>query len=76
MNRFVIAAVAGIIAAAGASSDARAQVTEEMIAGDRDIEQGAVSVRLRSGEDLGGMPIQDFIAHAKQLVDSKAVELS
>ncbi len=47
-----------------------------LIAGDRDIEQGAVSVRLRSGEDLGAMPVADFIAHARRIVDSKALELS
>jgi len=36
MNRFVTAAVAGIVAAASAATGAAAQVTEEMIANDRD----------------------------------------
>ena len=31
-----------------------------LIAGDRDIEAGAVSVRTRGNEDLGGMPVQAF----------------
>jgi threonyl-tRNA synthetase len=31
-----------------------------LIAGDRDIEAGAVSVRTRNNEDLGGMPVEAF----------------
>lgn len=46
-----------------------------LIAGDRDMEAGAVSVRLRSGEDLGGMSIDAFLAYAKQLIDTKSLEL-
>ncbi len=34
-----------------------------LIVGDRDVEQRAVSVRLRTDEDLGAMPLDDF-AHA------------
>jgi threonyl-tRNA synthetase len=33
-----------------------------LIVGDREREADAVAVRLRTGEDLGGMPVQDFIA--------------
>jgi len=47
-----------------------------LIVGDRDVEQSAVSVRLRSGEDLGAMQVQDFITHAKQIVDTKSLELA
>ncbi len=32
-----------------------------LVAGDRERENGHVSVRTRSGEDLGSMPLQDFI---------------
>jgi threonyl-tRNA synthetase len=46
-----------------------------LIAGDRDIEAGAVSVRLRSGEDLGAMPVDDFITYALSIIDNKALEL-
>ncbi|MBN1202926.1 MAG: threonine--tRNA ligase [Anaerolineae bacterium] len=46
-----------------------------LIAGDRDVEAGAVSVRLRSGEDLGAMPVANFIDYARQIVDSKSLEL-
>ncbi len=36
-----------------------------LIAGDRDIEAGAVSVRARDGEDLGAVAVDDFIARLK-----------
>jgi threonyl-tRNA synthetase len=32
-----------------------------LVVGDREKETGAVSVRTRSGEDLGSMPLADFI---------------
>ena len=32
-----------------------------LVVGDREKEKGAVAVRTRSGEDLGSMPVQDFI---------------
>ena len=47
-----------------------------LIAGDRDIAAGAVSVRLRSGEDLGGMPVANFIELARRIVDEKSLELA
>ncbi len=46
-----------------------------LIAGDRDVEAGNVSVRLRTGEDLGGMPVADFIARAKDLVEGKSLSI-
>ncbi|MEP7286750.1 MAG: threonine--tRNA ligase [Chloroflexota bacterium] len=46
-----------------------------LIAGDRDVESGAVSVRLRTGEDLGGMPVADFSKYAQEIINSKAVAL-
>jgi threonyl-tRNA synthetase len=46
-----------------------------LVVGDRDAANEAVSVRLRSGEDLGAMPIADFLAYAQGIVDSKALEL-
>jgi threonyl-tRNA synthetase len=33
-----------------------------LVVGDREKEAGAVSVRSRSGEDLGSMPLADFAA--------------
>ncbi|MCS6870124.1 MAG: threonine--tRNA ligase [Anaerolineae bacterium] len=46
-----------------------------LIAGDRDVEAGAISVRLRSGEDLGGMPVEEFIRVARQINDSRSQRL-
>ena len=46
-----------------------------LIAGDRDVEAGNVSVRLRTDEDLGAMSVDDFVAHITQIVDSKSLEL-
>jgi threonyl-tRNA synthetase len=46
-----------------------------LIAGDRDVEAGAVSVRLRTNEDLGAMPIADFIQKAVSVVENKSLEL-
>jgi len=46
-----------------------------LIVGDRDIEMSAVSVRLRTGEDLGAMGVKEFINHATYLIDVKSLEL-
>ncbi|MCA0456479.1 MAG: threonine--tRNA ligase [Chloroflexi bacterium] len=46
-----------------------------LIVGDKDIEAGGVSVRLRTDEDLGAMPVADFISKAKGLIDSHSLEL-
>jgi threonyl-tRNA synthetase len=42
-----------------------------LVAGDREMEQGAVSVRLRSGEDLKSKPVEEFLAMAKDAIASK-----
>jgi threonyl-tRNA synthetase len=46
-----------------------------LIAGDKDIEAGAVSVRLRSDEDLGAMPVDALVEHIAGIVESKSLEL-
>jgi threonyl-tRNA synthetase len=46
-----------------------------LIAGDRDVEGGTVSVRLRTGEDLGGMPVAEFIQKARHIDASKSLAL-
>ena len=46
-----------------------------LVAGDRDKDAGAVSVRLRSNEDLGAMPIADFVALATRINASRSLEL-
>ena len=47
-----------------------------LVVGDRDMENHTVSVRLRSGEDLGAMTLADFSTKLKAVVDSKSLELN
>jgi len=42
-----------------------------LVVGDREQEQGAVAVRLRSGEDLKSKPIDEFLAIAREAITSK-----
>ncbi|MGN0968030.1 MAG: threonine--tRNA ligase [Oscillospiraceae bacterium] len=46
-----------------------------LVVGDRDVENQTVSVRLRTGEDLGAMSLDEFTARLKGKVDSKALDL-
>ncbi len=45
-----------------------------LVMGDRDVENGTVSVRTRGGEDLGAMPLDAFVAMLKEEVDSKVIK--
>ena len=45
-----------------------------LVVGDRDMENGTVSVRHRSGEDLGAMSLENFSAKLKEVVDSKVIQ--
>ncbi|GIK29923.1 MAG: threonine--tRNA ligase [Chloroflexi bacterium] len=51
------------------------QVPYMLIAGDRDVAAEAVSVRLRTDEDRGQMPLEDAIAHIVKVVESHALDL-
>jgi threonyl-tRNA synthetase len=42
-----------------------------LVVGDREVENGAVAVRLRSGQDLGAQPVSDFIAMAQAAIAEK-----
>ena len=42
-----------------------------LVVGDREQEQGAVAVRLRSGEDLKTKPLDEFLALAKEAIAKK-----
>jgi threonyl-tRNA synthetase len=42
-----------------------------LVIGDREAESDAVAVRLRTNENLGAMPVEEFIARAKRLVESR-----
>ncbi len=46
-----------------------------LIIGDKDVEAGTVSVRLRTDEDLGALPLADFIALATGISQSHSLEL-
>lgn len=47
-----------------------------LVLGPRDVESGTVSVRLRDDTDLGAIPVDEFIAKAKALVESRSLELA
>jgi threonyl-tRNA synthetase len=47
-----------------------------LVVGKREVEQDAVAVRLRSGEDLGAIPIEEFIGLASALAESRSLELN
>ncbi len=42
-----------------------------LIVGDREMESGQVSLRLRSGDNPGSQNVADFIARAKQDIADK-----
>ena len=44
-----------------------------LVIGDREAEDGAVNVRLRTGEQRGTMPVDEFIAYAQDVVANKAL---
>ncbi len=44
-----------------------------IIAGDKDIENGTVSVRARHGGELGAMTAEEFLAKAKEEIEAKAI---
>jgi threonyl-tRNA synthetase len=46
-----------------------------LILGDRDVEAGTVSVRLRTDEDLGAIPLAQFIDTAAHVASNKSLEL-
>jgi threonyl-tRNA synthetase len=56
--------------------DAQLQkIPYKLVVGDREAAAGAVSVRLRSGESLPAMPLNEFIAMARRVVDDKLMTL-
>ena len=46
-----------------------------LVVGDRDMENGTVSVRTRQGEDLGAMTLDDFVAKCQSEIASKSREV-
>jgi threonyl-tRNA synthetase len=46
-----------------------------LVVGDKEMEDGTVSVRLRGKRrQLGVMPVADFVAHAEKAVAERALE--
>jgi threonyl-tRNA synthetase len=43
-----------------------------LVVGDRDMENNTVSVRTRTGEDLGAMSCEAFEAMLREVVDTKS----
>jgi len=46
-----------------------------LVVGDKEAQAAAISVRLRTGEDLKAMPLEQFSALAKRLGESRSMEL-
>ncbi len=46
-----------------------------LVVGDKEADAHAVAVRLRTGEDLKAMPVEQFIALARRVVDGKSLTL-
>ncbi len=44
-----------------------------LVAGDREAEAGTVAVRVRTGEDLGAVPLADFLARVEEERETKAL---
>jgi threonyl-tRNA synthetase len=47
-----------------------------LVVGDKEMELGGAAVRLRAGEDLGAMTLDNLIALMKKIVDSKSLQLT
>ena len=43
-----------------------------LVVGDREMENGAVAVRRRGGEDLGAMPLDEFVARLRDDLENRA----
>jgi threonyl-tRNA synthetase len=42
-----------------------------LVVGDREMEEGTVAVRTRKGEDLGAMPLQEFVERLRKEVTER-----
>jgi len=46
-----------------------------VILGDKEIESGVLSVRLRTGENLQSIPVEDFAYTINDKIDKRSIEL-
>ena len=53
----------------------RMQIPWLLIVGDRDVANRGVSVRLRTDEDLGAMPLEDFVEQAARKIASYSADI-
>ena len=51
------------------------QIPYMLVVGDKEAEADAVAVRLRTNENLGAMPIDQFVDAARQVADTKSLTL-
>jgi threonyl-tRNA synthetase len=54
---------------------AKMKVPYILVIGDKEMEAGAVAVRLRDGKDLGAMPVPDFVALLERVNKSRTLNL-
>ncbi|MBX6342077.1 MAG: threonine--tRNA ligase, partial [Thermomicrobiaceae bacterium] len=47
-----------------------------LVVGDKEAEAGSVAVRLRTNENLGAMPVARFVELARQIIDTKSLDLT
>jgi threonyl-tRNA synthetase len=47
-----------------------------LVVGDREVSSGTVAVRLRSGEDMGAMPVSEFEVLLRQVVEGRSLSLA
>ena len=47
-----------------------------LVIGKREAEAGAVAIRLRTGDDLGAVPVVEAIALMRNLIDNRSLELA
>jgi threonyl-tRNA synthetase len=52
-----------------------AHIPYMLIVGDKDIEDGTVSVRLRTDEDMGAISLIEFSTHVRNLIENRSLEL-
>jgi threonyl-tRNA synthetase len=55
---------------------AKMKVPYILVIGDKEMEAGAVAVRLRDGKDLGAMPVPDFVALLERVNKSRTLNLT
>ncbi len=53
--------------------NAKTRNAHMLVIGDREVENERVSIRLRSGENLGAQSVDDFVAKAQEAIAEKTV---